>query len=328
MSTQNVNSAAVGAILGAAVGDAAGAVLEFMGSVPTEEDVEWALSMPGGGCWGVAPGQITDDTELAIMQADGLLASRGEPDLDELARGYCAWARSDPFDIGNTTARAFMRGEPSAKACRGRADERPSRANGSLMRMTPMGVWGSGMSPQLAGAAGAADSRLSHSHPSAVGACGAYAAAIAYLVRNHGTGAAARLASSAIDAACGFLASDPEFAEPLLWLNRAVADERVAFQPHDGYAEIAFTNAFRHLARASSFEDAMRQTLLGGGDTDTNAAIVCGLIGALHGDAAIPPEWSTRVLSCDTSEGRPRPAMLSSSRIPTLAVRLAHAHGA
>jgi ADP-ribosylglycohydrolase len=75
-------------LLGAAVGDAAGAVLEFIGREPTEAEVSQAMAMPGGGCWHVAPGQITDDTELAICLADGLLAGGGVLDLDAVATAY------------------------------------------------------------------------------------------------------------------------------------------------------------------------------------------------------------------------------------------------
>ena len=82
------SQAALGALLGAAVGDAAGAVLELLGRAPTEAEVAKALTMPGGGCWKVAPGQITDDTELALAQADGLLAGNGVLDLDRLGEAY------------------------------------------------------------------------------------------------------------------------------------------------------------------------------------------------------------------------------------------------
>ena len=60
-----------GSILGAFVGDAAGAVLEFM-SVVTEEDAMYALSFPGGGVWKVGPGQITDDSEMAMCLLHGI----------------------------------------------------------------------------------------------------------------------------------------------------------------------------------------------------------------------------------------------------------------
>lgn len=34
--------------------------------------MEKALTLPGGGCFAVGPGQFTDDTELALCQAYGL----------------------------------------------------------------------------------------------------------------------------------------------------------------------------------------------------------------------------------------------------------------
>lgn len=61
--------AAYGAILGAAVGDAAGGVLEFQ-PIPSDEQVRNALRMPGGGVHRLGPGQITDDSELAICLAE------------------------------------------------------------------------------------------------------------------------------------------------------------------------------------------------------------------------------------------------------------------
>lgn len=69
--------AALGALLGAAVGDAAGAPLEFIGRISPEQADE-ALMMPGGGVLGVGPGQvcvshqpICNATRLRIIVAPG-----------------------------------------------------------------------------------------------------------------------------------------------------------------------------------------------------------------------------------------------------------------
>lgn len=62
---------AVGAILGAFIGDAAGAVLEF-GGTPNEKKVKNALGFNGGGVLGMGPGQITDDSEMAMCIMHGL----------------------------------------------------------------------------------------------------------------------------------------------------------------------------------------------------------------------------------------------------------------
>ena len=54
------------------------------------------------------------------------------------------------------------------------------------------------------------------------------------------------------------------------------------------FVRIGFTHAFFHLLEQSTFENALRETLAGGGDTDTNACIVGALLGALHGIDGIP----------------------------------------
>jgi hypothetical protein len=49
------------------------------------------------------------------------------------------------------------------------------------------------------------------------------------------------------------------------------------------------------------YEEALRETLGGGGDTDTNACIVGGLLGARWGVSAIPGATTKKVLACDTT---------------------------
>ena len=60
-----------GSIIGAFVGDAAGAYLEFAHYVD-KEGVEKALKFPGGGAFAVGPGQITDDSEMAMCLLHGI----------------------------------------------------------------------------------------------------------------------------------------------------------------------------------------------------------------------------------------------------------------
>ena len=154
------HNAAMGALVGAACGDAAGAVLEFMHPPPTEDDVEQALAFPGGGCWNVGPGQITDDVELVLAQADGLLAGRGALNTTGLAAAYHAWYSSSPFDVGMATRGAFGKpgsGEETAK--RSVDLNAKSQANGALMRATPLGVWAHRLTPAEAFAAGVADAK-------------------------------------------------------------------------------------------------------------------------------------------------------------------------
>jgi ADP-ribosyl-[dinitrogen reductase] hydrolase len=57
---------AEGSILGAFIGDSVGSAVEFKSTV-TPEMVEMSMKMPGNvGPWKLAPGQVTDDSELAM----------------------------------------------------------------------------------------------------------------------------------------------------------------------------------------------------------------------------------------------------------------------
>ena len=97
------NDAAKAAIIGAFCGDAAGGTLEFLHVTFTEELVCEAMMLEGGGAMGLGPGQITDDSELALSLAHGLTESKGVLNLDNIVRYYGMWVSSPPFDIGTTT---------------------------------------------------------------------------------------------------------------------------------------------------------------------------------------------------------------------------------
>ncbi|WP_157764836.1 ADP-ribosylglycohydrolase family protein [Acidovorax delafieldii] len=89
-----------------------------------------------------------------------------------------------------------------------------------------------------------------------------------------------------------------------------------------GFVRIAFFHAFHHMLRSTPFIDALQNVLGYGGDTDTNACIVGGLVGARVGLFGIPRQTIEAVLSCDTSKGRPRPSWLSPQDASELAQRI------
>jgi ADP-ribosylglycohydrolase len=68
---------------------------------------------------------------------------------------------------------------------------------------------------------------------------------------------------------------------------------------------IAFRNAFWQLLHAPSLEEGIIDTVMRGGDTDTNAAICGALLGAVHGREAIPAQWLDTLLHCRPESGRP-----------------------
>ena len=332
--TQNAKSledAALGCFLGALVGDAAGATLEFLGKRPALPDVERAIAMPGGGVWNVAPGQVTDDGELMLCLAQAL--SQGENfDLNTIAQVYVQWVESNPFDIGLTTSSALgCFRMPTWKAV---CDEQGyaagmtqaaaqlcmmSKANGSLMRIAPLGIWGHRLEDEQLADFAQQESRLSHPNESCCQAVACYTLAIAGLMRDRDRTLAFTRAQT--------WANTHANEEVRSWLQDAENNVDISYQPHVGFIKIAFTHAFRHLLQGSDYVAALKETLHGGGDTDTNACIIGGLIGAACGATAIPDSLKDPVLHCDTQQGKhPRPEFLQTTQVPPLLQKLLGHH--
>jgi ADP-ribosylglycohydrolase len=191
------------------------------------------------------------------------------------------------------------------------------------MRASPLGVWGASRSDEEIAAVASADARLSHPNPSCVAAASAYAIAVASLVRAPGD------AATAIARASAYLETAPDADEVRGWLADALAGVLVPYEPLIGFVKIAFTHAFRHLAAGTRYPDAVRETLAGGGDTDTNACIVGGLVGARWGCAAVPVAMREAVLACDTSRGaHARPDDLHPRAAPELVRAILRPSGA
>ncbi len=330
-----MKNAAIGCLLGALAGDAAGATLEFLEHDPTPEDVVWAMSMPGGGDLQVAPGQITDDGELTLCLARALAESETF-DIETIARNYAKWVESSPFDMGFTTSYSLgsfrnldvsqvgyagVMQQSASRICTG------SKANGSLMRITPLGIWGHNLEVSEIANYARQDTSLSHPNPSCGFAVACYCIAIATLIKNSGARELAFInAKNWLDSQENMAKHEREYTswqEVSSWLKEAEDNVNVPYFPQIGFIKIAFTHAFRHLLLGSDYEKAIAETLLGGGDTDTNACIVGGLIGAAVCVDGIPEPMCDRVLNCNTSLGKhPRPSFLHPQQIYELIEKL------
>lgn len=298
-------------LIGAFVGDAAGGTLEFLGRRPSNGEVDGALAMSGGGVFGLAPGQVTDDGELALASARALCGAPRYP-LERVANHYQSWLQSRPFDVGNTIGSALSIttgfGDTTSSAMQQQAASmnKTSLSNGALMRCASLGIWASTVSADAAVQAARLDASLTHPDLTCGWASAAYVLAIRHLILtpsdHHGAFA---VADSALKCA-----SDKGAASVRAWLADAKRGSLPPCYPQPGFVRIAFTHAFHHLLFAQSFEEGLRTVLLEGGDTDTNACVVGGLLGARFGYSQIPRHMSASVEACDASLGRMRPRWL------------------
>ena len=66
--------------------------------------VSAAMKMPGGGMLRVGPGQVTDDSKLALSLAHALIGHEAGHLQGAAAEMYVKWLNSKPFDVGNELA--------------------------------------------------------------------------------------------------------------------------------------------------------------------------------------------------------------------------------
>ena len=298
-----------GCLMGQLAGDAFGSQVEFKSAAEiTSLFPDGIRTMSRSLTWGTLPGQITDDSEMALALAR-TIAGKKEYDKKAVRAAYAGWLRSNPFDCGNTVHSSLM-GTPNPD----------SQANGALMRVSPLGIWGVKKDRQELWDAARLDAMLTHVNPVCQQVNQIFATLIAVAI---GTPQSGKELYSRL---CGH---PEEFCDqpvlPSVWecIQRSLTEKPVLDRKFKGWVLLAFQNALYQLIHADTFESALIDTVMGGGDTDTNAAICGALMGALLGISAIPGEWSSIVLNCMPDEMHdaiyPRPKYYWSSDALSLA---------
>lgn len=302
-----------GLIYGQLTGDALGGRYEFQsGSDAAKSIVRDTKGSPptidilGGGPFSLYPGQVTDDSELALCILY-VISKKRTYDKDEVAKMYKAWLNSEPFDIGIATRGAFTGANTYQEMVnnsikRDNTSQFKSMSNGALMRASPIALAATFLKEtdlfkirdsvvQMA----IEDARITHSAPEVHDANAAFVGMLVDLLagdvevrlvvqramRASKTGIVGSILNSA------FNGEDPKNGTPLPNGDKVLPDGK--FQ---GYFGIALHNAVYRLLHGRSFFRSMIDTIRLGGDTDTNCAICGALLGAYYGYNSIPQRWA------------------------------------
>ena len=289
---EGVRIRAQGCILGQLAGDSLGSLVEFKDASTIQRLYPNGVrELADGGVWDTLAGQPTDDSEMALALARSLVRI-GAFSIDDIRTSYVRWYRSGPFDIGRTTA-CGLEGEPILE----------SQANGALMRVSPLGIFGWKMEPEALAKLAAEDAALTHPNRICQQVNGLYATAIAEAVREGPTPEtlrermAARAEQWNVDQAVRERIEEAQTRRPPEYSDQM------------GWVLTAFQNALHELLHAPSLEEGVIETVGCGGDTDTNAAICGALLGAVYGHDAVPRQWMERIVKCRPTAGttQPRP---------------------
>lgn len=295
---------AQGCLLGQLAGDTLGGLVEF--SRPEAIRPKYpngVREMQSGGTWRNIAGQPTDDSEMALALAR-MLVRHGKYHQQSALDSYLDWW-PHAWDRGATISQA-LRAAASASV-----EERlqyaslnagnHSQANGSLMRCSPLGIFGA-KRPAQATRWAKLDSRITHPNQVCVASCSAYVAAIAFAIKTGEDKYA--VCQAALEQA------KKDKVKPVIdALVAAKVRPPADYVTQMGWVLIALQNTFYRLLRSPSVEDGIADTIACGGDTDTNAAIAGALLGAVHGRRGIPDRWIKTLQEC-------RPDRASGTRHP------------
>lgn len=309
-----------GTLVGGGIGDALGYRIEFQSLRMIRE---------GYGPAGItdflkpAPQEITDDTQMTMFTAEGLLRTAPNDDpIPALRNAYVRWfqtqnsprppeqpdgwlagleflyaARSpgnacmsglmqqsrEPHDLVPIGAEGLV--NPQSKGC------------GTVMRSAPFGLIGAGPRESFELACRAA--QLTHGHPTGQLAAGAFAAIVDRLV-------AGVALTDAISVALELLSDYPNNTETREALEQAVTASQAAEPTPENLERlgggwiaeeclaIAVYSAL-HAHHTGDLRAALLLSVNHSGDSDSTGAVTGNLLGAAHGHSALPTPWKTSI---------------------------------
>jgi ADP-ribosylglycohydrolase len=238
--------------------------------------------------------------------------------------GYKDWYESCPFDMGRTCSLAFetfydfFKGQHihTLQDCKDTIKKvnDGSEANGALMRATAIATWIAnkpGADIKMGVECAKEDARLSHPNIVCQEVNAIYVFAIINLLQGRTPNETLQLLDTFIDMEITSEKVKYWYFQESLDVSNMDATRQI------GHVRWGFVMALYFLRNPDiGFEEAIKITLMKGGDTDTNAAIVGGMVGAYHN---IPDYMLNPVLEFDcTIEGRRhhmRPAEYSVKKV-------------
>jgi ADP-ribosyl-[dinitrogen reductase] hydrolase len=298
-----------GCLLGGAVGDAIGAGIEFMSLAAIRREFGPAGVTGYVSAYG-RTGAITDDTQMTLFTAEGLIRARQaqadataaiwrayqrwlatqsgpSPLISDYAEtGWDGWLIDQPFlhhsrSPGVTCMSALQGSTPGSVA----SPVNDSKGCGGVMRVAPVGLVATdpfGLGCEVAA--------LTHGHPSGYLAAGAFALILSEIAGGRGLADATAAAVSRLDAVPDSGQVRKALAAALRSADAQPADTQTLTALGEGWvAEEALAMAVYCALSAGSFRSGVLLAANHGGDSDSTAAICGNLLGADLGTEAIDP---------------------------------------
>lgn len=263
-----VRDRAKAAFVGMAIGDALGATVEFMTVPEIKAKYGTFKDITGGGWLRLKPGQVTDDTQMALCIARAVITNQGWS-LNSVAENFALWLRSKPVDCGDTCRKGIR-----AYMLDGRLEAEPNEwdaGNGAAMRILPVALY-SLPDGELLKKIAIEQAHITHNNQVSDAACLCLGTLLHLIL---GGASKARLRRE-VD---GLIVRFPTF----------------SFEPYHGlatgYVVDTLQTVFHWFFKGKTFEECLVGTVNQGADADTTGAICGMLAGAYYGTEGIPQRW-------------------------------------
>ncbi len=272
-----------GCLVGLAVGDALGAPVEEIPKHASLSVPRPITDMVGGGYHRLLPGQITDDTEMALCIARSI-AEKKAFDPADIAQRFVAWYEDNQIGAGGTTRAAIHRLKQGYAWDEAANIEKclQSLGNGSVMRCAPIAMYDALHHEDL-NVHSRNQGIITHPHQDCIDSVLFVNMLLASLLCGDEKQAAYEKALDSI--AHNAELQQRYHAIPLL----------KEFQT-SGEVKATVETALYPVLTTNSFAEALLKAVNMGGDADTRGAITGALAGAYYGESAIPGKWKYKLL--------------------------------
>lgn len=320
----------IGCIAGGAVGDALGAPTEFMNLSTILQKygingVNDYVEFPDG------RGEITDDTQMLLFTAEGLLRSWHRANNRGVWGAYkqiCfqsylrwlytqndwysedaikrtelnGWLINEQFLYkrrapGNTCLTALRTGEPGTM-------ERPindSKGCGGIMRVAPVGLL-IHKSPEEAFQIGAELAAMTHGHPSGYLSAGYLSALIAFLNNGNSLMGSINHANAILKTYPGYEETYSAILQAIELYHKGQPDYQKLETLGGGWVgeEALSISLYCALSFEDDFEKAIILSVNHSGDTDSTGSITGNIVGLMVGEENIPHRWIKNLTNYET----------------------------
>ena len=293
-------------LLGLAVGDALGAFWEGTSIDLIEIDKDSMEILMGLDSW-----RWTDDTQMALSIVS-ILGEHGTIRQDALAGAFSARYQSGRgYGSGMHFLMQELRLGKNWRNLSPKLFGTGSYGNGSAMRVPPLGAFFKDATPEQVIREASASAEVTHFHHEARE--GAKAVALGAWLAARSSGTEGLSFQDYLNSILGLMPDDSEVRAgiqkalslgPAAPLNKAVEmlgnGSRVTCQ--DTVPLVLWIAA----CNQDDFKGGVLKAIRAGGDTDTNAAVVGGIIAARVGIDGIPQDWLAKLEPLPNVWGRPR----------------------